>query len=271
MNQGDEQVAIDIGHNSKALLRVDNGAIVTLQLNSPDTMNCLSEQMLSELDLELGRLSIDQGVKCVVLQATGRAFCAGHDLRDMLPKSSLDYYRFLFSLCSRTMQKVHRFPVPVIAKVQGDAVAAGCQLVAACDFAIASNQARFATAGINMGAYCATPAVALQRRISARHAFEMLFTGKLVDAPTAADWGLINSAVDPAQLDDVVADLASDIASKSGPGLRFGKSQFYGQAQMELGDAYEFATEGISHMLIQEDAVEGMQAFLQKRKPNYRY
>lgn len=264
-------MANNIGHSARTLIRTDNGAIVTLQLNSPETMNCLSEEMLAELDLELGRLSIDPSVKCVVLQATGRAFCAGHDLRDMLPKSSLEYYRFLFSLCSRTMQKVHRLPVPVIAKVQGDAVAAGCQLVAACDIAIASNKARFATAGINMGAYCATPAVAVQRRVPVRRAFEMLFTGKLVDAPTAAEWGLINSAVDPSKLDDAVAELAGDIASKSGPALRFGKSQFYSQVDMELSEAYQFATEGISNMLIQEDAVEGMTAFLEKRKPSYRY
>lgn len=248
------------------LLRTDKGAIVHLQLNRPQQMNCLSEELLDALEHEFKEIAHDDGVKCVVLSATGRAFCAGHDLREMQANSSVDYYRDLFSACSRTMQGINQARIPVIAKVQGDATAAGCQLVAMCDLAIASTNARFGAPGINLGSFCATPAVAITRKIPPNRAFDLLFTGRLIDAATAAEWGLINAAVEPDQLDTVIAELAGTLASKSGDALRFGKSQFYKQREMGLDEAYRFASEGIARSLASDEAVEGIDAFLSKRK-----
>jgi len=248
------------------LLRTDEGAIVHLQLNRPAQMNCLSEALLEALEREFEEISRDDGVKCVVLSAMGRAFCAGHDLREMQANSSVDYYRGLFSTCSRTMQGIHQARVPVVAKIQGDATAAGCQLVAMCDLAIASTHARFGVPGINLGSFCATPAVAITRKIPPNRAFDLLFTGRLIDAATAAEWGLINAAVQPDKLDAAVAELASTLASKSGDALRFGKSQFYKQREMGLDEAYKFASEGIACSLASDEAVEGIDAFLSKRK-----
>lgn len=248
------------------LLRTDEGAIVHLQLNRPQQMNCLSEALLEALEREFKEIALDDGVKCVVLSATGRAFCAGHDLREMQANSSVDYYRGLFSACSRTMQGINQARVPVVAKVQGDATAAGCQLVAMCDLAIASINARFGAPGINLGSFCATPAVAITRKIPPNRAFDMLFTGRLIGAGTAAEWGLINAAVVPDQLDAAVSELAATLASKSGDALRFGKSQFYKQREMGLDEAYRFASEGIARSLASDEAVEGIDAFLSKRK-----
>jgi enoyl-CoA hydratase/carnithine racemase len=248
------------------VLRSDKGAIVNLQLNRPRELNCLSEEVLAALQREFSSIARDDHVKCVVISGAGRAFCAGHDLKEMQPKSSVDYYRGLFAMCSNIMRGINDARVPVIAKVHGDATAAGCQLVAACDIAIASTTARFAAAGINLGSFCATPAVAITRKIPANRAFEMLFTGRLLDAATAAEWGLINRAVSPDELDQTVDEIAATIASKSGEALRFGKSQFYRQREMNLSEAYEFASEGISNSLASAEAREGIDAFLCKRQ-----
>ncbi|WP_455286515.1 enoyl-CoA hydratase [Cupriavidus necator] len=251
--------------------RSDEAGVVTLQLNRPNSMNCLSEELLAALEVEFLRISEDAQVKCVVISGSGRAFCAGHDLKDMRQNATLEYYRSLFALCSRVMMSIRATPVPVIAKVHGDATAAGCQLVAACDLAIASTKARFAAAGINLGSFCATPAVAITRAIPARHAFNMLFTGRFFDAKTVAQWGLVNEVVAHEELDQAVATLANEIASKSGVALRFGKSQFYQQREMELADAYGFATDGIAVSLMGKDAQEGIDAFLSKRNPVWSY
>ena len=251
------------------LIRSTQGGVVTLELNRPRQMNCLSEALLSALDLEFGRLSVDPTVKCVVLGGKGRVFCAGHDLKEMQSKAALEYYRWLFSMCSRVMQSIRNLPVPVIAKVQGDATAAGCQLVATCDLAIAADTARFAAAGVNIGSFCGTPAVAITRKVAAKRSFEMLFTGRFVDAPAAVEWGLINSIVPAAKLDAAVGELASKIASKSGVALRFGKSLFYRQRELGLSDAYELATEGLAQSLMEPDAHEGIDAFLSKREPRW--
>lgn len=243
------------------------GGIVYLQLNRPEQMNCLSEALLSALDARFLEIEKDDSIKCVVLSGAGRAFCAGHDLREMREKQSEDYYRWLFTKCSRVMQSICNARVPVIAKVHGDATAAGCQLVAACDLAIGATSARFAAAGINLGSFCGTPAVAITRKIPQNRAFDLLFTGRLIDATCAADWGLINAAVPPDQLNGAVSELAKTIASKSGVALRFGKSLFYRQQHMDLNSAYELATEGLACSLVTEDAIEGIDAFLSKRKP----
>jgi len=248
------------------VLRSDKGAIVNLQLNRPDELNCLSEAVLVALGHEFSAIAKDDRIKCVVISGAGRAFCAGHDLKEMQSRSSVDYYRGLFAMCSDMMRGINGARVPVIAKVHGDATAAGCQLVAACDMAIASTTARFAAAGINLGSFCATPAVAITRKIPANRAFEMLFAGRLLDAATAAEWGLVNRAVPPDELDQTVDELAAIIASKSGEALRFGKSQFYKQREMNLAEAYEFASEGISNSLASAEAQEGIDAFLSKRK-----
>lgn len=253
------------------LMRSDEGGVVTLQLDRPSSMNCLSEELLTALEVEFLRISEDPAVKCVVISGSGRAFCAGHDLKDMREHATLEYYRAIFALCSRVMLSIRSTPVPVIAKVHGDATAAGCQLVAACDLAIASTNARFAAAGINLGSFCATPAVAITRAIPTRHAFNMLFTGRLFDAKTVAQWGLVNDVVAPDELDQVVANLATEIASKSGAALRFGKSQFYRQHEMELEQAYGFASDGLVVNLMGKDAQEGVEAFLSKRKPDWSY
>lgn len=251
-----------------AIITERSGAVATLTMNRPSTLNCLSEEMLTALEEEFGKIAEDANVKCVILQANGRAFCAGHDLREMRATGTVEYYEWLFEKCSRTMMLIRDTPVPVIAKVHGDATAAGCQLVATCDLAIASTNARFAMAGINLGSFCATPAVALTRKVtSTRKSFEMLFVGDLITAEDACDHGLLNRVVPPEELDQTVADLAGKLSMKSGNALRFGKSQFYAQQEMQLPDAYRFATAGIARSLASADAVEGIDAFLTKRKP----
>lgn len=256
-----------MGAKEPVLLHSREGVITRLHLNRPEQMNCLSEALLAALERALREIAEDDGVKCIVLSAAGRAFCAGHDLREMQANSSVDYYRGLFANCSRVMQCLSEARVPVIAKVHGDATAAGCQLVAACDMVVASTKARFGAPGINLGSYCATPAVAITRKIPPIRAFDLLFTGRLIDASTAASWGLINEAVEPGALDGAVDSLANVIASKSGEALRFGKSQFYRQREMLVGDAYKFASEGIASSLASNEAVEGIDAFLTKRAP----
>ena len=199
------------------LLRTDSQGIVTLRLNRPGQFNALSEALLAALQAQIDALAGDASLRCVVLEASGRAFSAGHDLREMRSQPSLDYYRELFRKCGAVMQGLQALPVPVIAKVRGIATAAGCQLVASCDLAICADDARFAVSGINVGLFCATPAVALSRNVSAKRAFDMLVTGRFIDAATAADWGLVNDAVPADQLDARVAELAAEILSRVRP------------------------------------------------------
>ena len=249
------------------LLRTDSQGIVTLRLNRPGQFNALSEALLAALQAQIDALAGDASLRCVVLEASGRAFSAGHDLREMRSQPSLDYYRELFRKCGAVMQGLQALPVPVIAKVRGIATAAGCQLVASCDLAICADDARFAVSGINVGLFCATPAVALSRNVSAKRAFDMLVTGRFIDAATAADWGLVNDAVPADQLDARVAELAAEILSKSPAAIRHGKRMFYKQRQMALADAYDYAGDVMARNMMDEDAAEGIDAFLQKRAP----
>lgn len=252
------------------LLRRHNDGVVTLCMNRPLQFNALSEAMLDALSGELEAIASDPGVRCVVLAGAGKAFCAGHDLREMRSTPRLAYYQALFARCSRVMQAIQALPVPVIARVHGVATAAGCQLVASCDLAIASASARFAVSGINVGLFCSTPAVALSRNVSAKRAFDMLVTARFIDAATAADWGLINEAVPDDELDAAVARKAAEIVAKSPAAVRYGKSMFYRQRQMALGEAYAYAGDVMARNMMEEDACEGIDAFLEKRPPRWR-
>lgn len=249
------------------LLREDHNGITTLCMNRPAQFNALSEAMLDALQQAFNAIAHDDAVRCVVLAGAGKAFCAGHDLREMRSLPSYAYYKALFIRCSQVMQAIQALPVPVIARVQGVATAAGCQLVASCDLAIAADSARFAVSGINVGLFCATPAVALSRNVSPKRAFDMLVTGRFIDAATAADWGLVNAAVPDAELDAAVARKAADILGKSPAAIRHGKSSFYRQRQMALNDAYDDASDVMARNMMEEDAGEGIDAFLDKRQP----
>ena len=252
------------------LLREDKNGAVYLTLNRPDKFNTLSEAMLAALQRELDAIAVDPAVRCVVIGAKGKGFCAGHDLREMRSKPDHAYYQALFRRCSRVMQSIVAAPVPVIAKVQGMATAAGCQLVASCDLAIAARSARFAVSGINVGLFCSTPAVALSRNISAKRAFDMLVAATFIDADTALDWGLLNAVADDSALDAVVTEKVEQILSKSPTAVHIGKTMFHRQLQMSLADAYEFAGDMMAENMRSPDTGEGIDAFLAKRKPVWR-
>lgn len=252
------------------VLRDDRDGVVTLRLNRPQQFNALSEAMLDALHEALADIATDARVRCVVLGGEGKAFCAGHDLREMRGTPELTYYQALFARCSVVMQAIQALPVPVIARVHGIATAAGCQLVGSCDLAIAAEAARFAVSGINVGLFCSTPAVALSRNVLPKRAFDMLVTGRFIDAATAADWGLINEAVPDAALDDAVARKVAEIVSKSPAAIRYGKAMFYRQRQMPLADAYAYAGDVMARNMMEEDAAEGIDAFLQKRPARWK-
>lgn len=254
---------------SETLVREDRGGVVTLRLNRPLQFNALSEALLSALQHQLDCLAGDSGVRCVVLAGAGKAFCAGHDLREMRGQPRLAYYQALFARCSQVMQGIQALPVPVIARVHGVATAAGCQLVASCDLAIASETTRFAVSGINVGLFCSTPAVALSRNVSPKRAFDMLMTARFIDAETAVDWGLINEAVPEAELDAAVARKTAEILAKSAAAVRHGKTMFYRQRQMVLAEAYTYAGDVMARNMMEDDASEGVDAFLEKRQPRW--
>jgi len=252
---------------SPLLLTDTVDGVVTLTLNRPDQFNSLSEELLDALQRSLDAIAQDDDVRCVVLAGNGRAFCAGHDLKQMRARPDQAYYAQLFAQCGRVMQSIVSLPVPVIAKVHGTATAAGCQLVASCDLAIAADTARFAVSGINVGLFCSTPAVALTRNVPAKKAFEMLVTGQFISAQDAADNGLINRAVPPEQLDAEVDALVSVICSKSPVAVRTGKGMVHRQRGMSLCDAYDYAGEVMACNMMTEDVAEGIDAFMQKRHP----
>ena len=252
------------------VLRSGENGIVTLTLNRPQQMNALSDMMLDALQREFDALAADVSLRCVVIAGMGKAFCAGHDLLEMKSHPQQAFYQALFARCGRLMQSIRALPVPVIARVHGIATAAGCQLVGACDLAIAADSARFAVSGINVGLFCATPAVALSRNVSSKRAFDMLVTGRFIDAATAKDWGLINESVPESELDAAIARKTADIAAKSPAAIRHGKSMFYKQQAMALGAAYDFAGEVMARNMMEADAAEGVDAFLGKRKPEWK-
>ncbi|MEX1057019.1 MAG: enoyl-CoA hydratase [Natronospirillum sp.] len=253
--------------NETILLREDKNGAVYLTLNRPDKFNTLSEAMLEALQRELDSIAADPAVRCVVIGANGRGFCAGHDLKEMRATPEQSYYQSLFRRCSQVMQSIVELPVPVIAKVQGMATAAGCQLVASCDLAIAGQSASLAVSGINLGLFCSTPAVALSRSIAPKRSFDMLVTGDFIDADTAAQWGLLSGVTADADLDAAVDDKVAKILSKSPAAVRFGKSMFHPQRQMALAEAYDYAGDMMAENMMNPDAGEGIDAFLGKRKP----
>ncbi len=244
-----------------------SGGRIDLCLNRPMQFNALSEELLSALHTELLAIHHDSSVRCVVLAGAGKAFCAGHDLRQMRATPELEYYRRLFAQCTVVMEAIIALPVPVIARVHGIATAAGCQLVASCDLAIASHSARFAVSGINVGLFCSTPGVALSRNIAPKRAFEMLATGRFIDAAKAADWGLVNDAVPDQDLDSRIENLAAEIEAKSAAALRHGKALFYAQQDVTRSEAYRLAAEVMAQNMMEDDAMEGIAAFLEKRAP----
>ncbi len=248
----------------------DARGVVTLTLNDPVRFNALGAPMLEALQSALTELATDTGVRVVVLAAQGKAFCAGHNLKDMAAHPQLDYYQDLFAQCSRMMLSIVRLPVPVIARVQGMATAAGCQLVAQCDLAVASTQASFATSGIQYGLFCATPSVPLVRNIPFKKAMEMLLTGDFMDAETAQSRGLVNRVVAPEELDAEVEKLVQAIVQKPATAVRMGKELLYRQRELGLQAAYQLAGEVMACNMMDADAQEGAQAFAQKRVPHWR-
>jgi len=255
---------------SPYVLREDKSGVATLTLNRGDRMNPLSTAMLSALQAELDRLAGDPAVRVVVLAGAGKHFCAGHDLREMRAHPDKAWQKSLFDQCSEMMLSLVRLPQPVIARVQGVAVAAGCQLVSMCDLAVASEVAQFALPGIKSGIFCTTPGVGVARNLSRKHALEMLFTGDLIDAGTALSWGLVNRVVAPTELDAEVAKLAAKILAHSGAVVGMGKKFFYEQVEKGMSDAYDLASEGMACNMTLEDAAEGIDAFIAKRAPAWR-
>ncbi|HMM76768.1 MAG TPA: enoyl-CoA hydratase [Gammaproteobacteria bacterium] len=262
--------ADSLSDTSPAVLRSDAHGIATLTLSRPTQYNTLSRAMIDALSAELQALAGDEAIRVVVLASTDRAFSTGHDMKEMRANRNEDFLTRLLSDCSAMMQAIVALPQPVIAKVQGIATAAGCQLVASCDLAVAAKSARFATSGINYGLFCATPAVALSRTVARKHALEMLYTGDFVDADTAAQIGLVNRAVDDAALDAEVESLARKIAAKSGYAIKLGKRSFYAQVNQPLDAAYRCAAADLVRNLLAADGIEGVDAFFEKREPRFR-
>jgi len=242
-----------------------DGPVATVWIDRARAFNALSESVLDGLTTAFERLGTDPTVRVVVLGGRGPAFCAGHDLREMRARPDADYYRALFARCTRMMTAILRLPQPVIARVHGLATAAGCQLVATCDLAVASDEARFAVSGVNLGLFCSTPSVALSRNLPRKKAFEMLVTGDFIDAGTALAWGLVNRVVPSDALDPTVAALAAQIAGKPEVAIRTGKQLFYRQLEMGVDAAYQLAGQAMACNLMDEAAQEGVQAFLDKR------
>lgn len=240
--------------------------VMNLTLNRPKKRNALSRELLSQLQTALEQVAADQRVRVVVLTAYGPAFCAGHDLGEMVGCSE-DAYRGLFTLCSQVMQQFRALPQPVIARVHGMATAAGCQLVAACDLAVAAESATFATPGVKIGLFCTTPMVPLVRTIAPRAALEMLLTGKPISAAQALAWGLVNRVVPMSELDSAVREFTDAIRASSALTVRIGKQAFYDQLALDEAAAYDRATEVMTRNAVCRDAQEGMSAFLHKRRP----
>ncbi|HEY0876897.1 MAG TPA: enoyl-CoA hydratase [Zeimonas sp.] len=255
---------------SEALVTVErDGPVARVTLNRPAQFNALSEALMESLQRALDEISADRSVRVVVLGAAGKAFCAGHDLREMRAEPSHDYYRTLFAQCSRLMTSIQRMPQPVIARVQGIATAAGCQLVAACDLAVAVDTARFAVSGVNLGLFCSTPSVALSRNVPRKAAFEMLVTGEFIDAQAALARGLVNRVVPAAELDSAIGALVERIVAKPPEAIALGKDLFYRQLEMGVEGAYQLAGQTMACNMMEPSALEGVQAFLEKRPPRW--
>lgn len=256
------------------LERNDSNAIATLTLNSPERLNALSDEMLAALQSEFDALKQDNSVRAVILSGAGKAFCAGHDLKQMTAGRQAEdggkaYFQDLFSRCATMMTTIRTLPQPVIAQVHGIATAAGCQLVASCDMAIAAAGTRFGVNGVNIGLFCSTPMVALSRNIPRKQAFEMLTTGEFIDTETAKTLGLINRAVEPDVLEQETRKLAETVASKLGAAVKVGKEAFYKQLEMDVDAAYSYTGDVMAQNMLYRDTAEGISAFLEKRTPKW--
>lgn len=252
------------------LLRDDRNGITTLTLNRPQQYNALSSRMLSELQKQLDDIDKDESVRVVIIAANGKAFCPGHDLKEIRSSEQREVHQALFDRCSRMMLTINRLRQPVIAQVNGIATAAGCQLVANCDLAVAAEDARFAVSGINFGLFCSTPAVPLSRNIPRKQAMQMLLTGEFISAETARLYGLVNEVVPSSELAAATHSLAQKILAKSAHAISLGKDMFYKQLPMDLPDAYAYAAERMACNMDSDDAREGIDAFIERRKPEWK-
>ena len=256
------------------LIRKDSDGIAHLTMNKPERLNTLSDDMLDALSSEFGKLTQDRSIRVVILSGAGKAFCAGHDLKEMTlvrqsPNAQSGHFKDLFKRCGEVMQMIPMLPQPVIAMVHGVATAAGCQLVASCDLAVAADDTRFGVNGVNIGLFCSTPMVALTRNIPRKQAFEMLTTGDFINAPRAVELGLINRAVPTEDLERVTNELAAKIAVKLASAVRRGKRAFYEQLQMPLAEAYECTGDVMTENMMDRDTAEGISAFVEKRSAEW--
>jgi len=263
-------VSADPLHDESVLLREDRDGIATLTLNRPAQYNALSAELLSALQAELDDIGADESLRVVIIAANGKAFCPGHDLREMRSSEDRAFHQALFDKCGRVMLSINRLRQPVIARVNGIATAAGCQLVANCDLAVAASDARFAVSGISLGLFCSTPAVPLSRNMHRKQAMHMLLTGDFIDAPTALQHGLVNQIVPGDELESATLVLAAKIAARSAHAIALGKEMFYRQLGMDLSEAYAFASERMACNMDSHDAREGIDAFFEKRRPEWK-
>ena len=254
-------------HDPLVLRATDPRGVVTLTLNRGGAFNSLSEAMIAALQAEIESAGRDEGVRAIVIAGAGKAFCAGHDLKEMRAAPSLVYYQRLFTQCAQMMLAIQKAPVPVIARVHGIATAAGCQLVAMCELAVASADSRFAVSGVNLGLFCSTPSVALSRNLSRKHAFEMLVTGEFIGAAEARDKGLVNRVAAVDQLDAELERLVASIVAKPRVAIAAGKGLFYRQLERPIAAAYDDAGQTMACNMMDASALEGVQAFIDKRKP----
>ena len=260
---------------NEILIRNDVDGVARLTMNSPDNLNALSENMLGALQDSIDSISENRDIRCVILAGAGKAFCAGHDLKELSQKRKNSdggelYFHSIFKKCSKMMLSLLQMPQPVIAQVHGAAVAAGCQLVATCDMAVANEDTRFGVNGVNIGLFCSTPMVALTRNVSRKHAFEMLTTGALVDARRAEQFGLVNKVVEAGSLESETNEMAALVASKLGTAVKIGKLAFYKQAEMAVNDAYDYTGSVMVENMLHRDTKEGISAFLEKRTPEWK-
>jgi len=254
--------------------RTDTGAIARLTLNAPEKLNALSDAMLAALQSEFDTLATQSHIRVVILSGAGKAFCAGHDLKEMTagrqaPDGGKAYFADLFTRCARVMTSIRTLPQPVIAQPHGIATAAGCQLVASCDLAVAAHGTRFGVNGVNIGLFCSTPMVALSRNIPRKQAFEMLTTGEFIETARALELGLINRAVPHDELDSATNDLAETLAAKLGSAVKIGKQAFYNQLEMPLDAAYDYTRDVMVDNMLDRDTAEGINAFIEKRPPEW--
>ncbi|MBR72380.1 MAG: enoyl-CoA hydratase [Rhodospirillaceae bacterium] len=255
--------------NQKPLLREDNKGVTFLTLNRPEKHNSLNLELLKCLQQELQKIAESKSIRVVIIASTGTSFCAGHDLIELKNMSKHKELKSLFLLCSSIMESITELPQPVIAQVQGMATAAGCQLVATCDLAIASDNTNFCTPGVNIGLFCSTPMVALSRNITNKRAMEMLLTGENINALTALEWGLINRVVPPDELKNQTSLLANKIAQKPYKTIKIGKKAFYNQLNMDLHKAYIYTSQIMAENMLSDDAEEGINAFTENREPSW--